>query len=139
MARGLPNLDWLRVFAAAAETESFALAASRLGVTPGAVSQRIKALEAFLGVSLFQRHPQGVRLTDTGWRYGQRVAPALEQLAEATHQIRAAQGPKAVRLTILPAAPGLAREVGSGKNGKARWRSAPSSRPPPVSASSCGP
>ena len=34
MARGLPNLDWLRVFAAAAETESFALAASRLGVTP---------------------------------------------------------------------------------------------------------
>ena len=81
MARGLPNLDWLRVFAAAAETESFALAASRLGVTPGAVSQRIKALEAFLGVSLFQRHPQGVRLTDTGWRYGQRVAPALEQLA----------------------------------------------------------
>ena len=103
MARGLPNLDWLRVFATAAETESFALAASRLGVTPGAVSQRIKALEAFLGVSLFQRHPQGVRLTDTGWRYGQRVAPALEQLAEATHQIRAAQGPKAVRLTILPA------------------------------------
>jgi LysR family transcriptional regulator, glycine cleavage system transcriptional activator len=103
MARALPNLDWLRVFAAAAETQSFALAAMQLGVTPGAVSQRIKALEGFLGLELFQRRPQGVEMTDAGRRYAQRVVPALEQLAAATRQIRAAPAPKAVRLTILPA------------------------------------
>ncbi len=69
MSRELPNLDWLRVFSATAATETFALAALRLSVTPGAVSQRIKALEAFLGVSLFQRYPQGAKLTEAGKRY----------------------------------------------------------------------
>jgi LysR family transcriptional regulator, glycine cleavage system transcriptional activator len=103
MSRELPNLDWLRVFSATAATESFALAALKLGVTPGAVSQRIKALEAFLGISLFQRYPQGVRLTEAGKRYAQRVLPSLEQLALATRQIKSTQSTRAVRLTILPA------------------------------------
>ncbi len=103
MSRDLPNLDWLRVFSATAATESFALAALRLGVTPGAVSQRIKALEAFLGVSLFQRYPQGVKLTEAGKRYAQRVRPSLEQLTLATQEITSTQTARAVRLTILPA------------------------------------
>lgn len=103
MPRELPNLDWLRVFASTAATESFALAAVELSVTAGAVSQRIKALEAYLGVELFQRYPQGVRLTEAGKRYAQRVLPPLEQLLAATRDITAAGGTKAVRLTILPA------------------------------------
>jgi LysR family glycine cleavage system transcriptional activator len=103
MPRELPNLDWLRVFSATAATESFALAALRLGVTPGAVSQRIKALEAFLGVNLFQRYPQGVKLSEAGKRYAQRVRPSLEQLALATQEITSTQTTRAVRLTILPA------------------------------------
>lgn len=103
MPRELPNLDWLRVFASTAATESFALAAGELSVTPGAVSQRIKALEAYLGVELFQRYPQGVRLTEAGKRYAQRVLPPLEQLLAATRDITASGGTKAVRLTILPA------------------------------------
>lgn len=103
MSRELPNLDWLRVFSATASTESFALASMELGVTAGAVSQRIKALEGFLGVSLFQRYPQGVRLTEAGKRYAQRVLPSLEQLALATREVTSAQSTRAVRLTILPA------------------------------------
>jgi LysR family glycine cleavage system transcriptional activator len=103
MPRELPNLDWLRVFAATAESESFALAASELGVTPGAVSQRIKAFEAFLGIDLFQRYAQGVRLTDAGKRYARRVVPHLEQLALATREITAAADTRSVRVTILPA------------------------------------
>lgn len=103
MPRELPNLDWLRVFASTAATESFALAAGELSVTPGAVSQRIKALEAYLGVELFQRYPQGVRLTEAGKRYAQRVLPPLEQLLAATRDITSSGGTKAVRLTILPA------------------------------------
>ncbi|MFC3714477.1 LysR substrate-binding domain-containing protein [Sphingoaurantiacus capsulatus] len=103
MQRDLPNLDWLRVFAATAATESFALAADRLGVTAGAVSQRIKALEAFLDVPLFQRHAQGVTLTEAGRRYAQRVAPAVDQLAAATREISAGAGARTVRVTILPA------------------------------------
>lgn len=103
MLRETPNLDWLRVFAETATTESFAMAASRLNVTPGAVSQRIKALEAFLGVSLFQRYPQGVKLTEVGKRYAQRVAPALDQLTTATREITTEGSAKTVRVTVLPA------------------------------------
>jgi LysR family glycine cleavage system transcriptional activator len=103
MLRDLPNLDWLRVFAATAETESFALAAARLGVTAGAVSQRIKALETFLGLSLFQRYPQGVKLNDAGRRYAQRVTPALQQLSAATRELTAAGSARTVRVTVLPA------------------------------------
>lgn len=103
MRRELPNLDWLRVFAATAATESFALAASHLGVTPGAVSQRIKALEAFLGVGLFQRYAQGVQLTEAGKRYAQRVRPLLEQLTTATREITDTESVKPVRVTLLPA------------------------------------
>jgi len=103
MPRELPNLDWLRVFAATAATESFALAAGELNVTPGAVSQRIKALEAYLGVELFQRYPQGVRLTETGKSYAQRVLPPLEQLTMATREILSPESAKSVRLTALPA------------------------------------
>jgi len=103
MPRELPNLDWLRVFASTAATESFTVAAGELSVTAGAVSQRIKALEAYLGVELFQRYPQGVRLTDEGRRYAQRVLPPLEQLTMATREIMATEGVKSVRLTVLPA------------------------------------
>ena len=103
MQRELPNLDWLRVFAATATTESFALAALELRVTPGAVSQRIKALEAFLGVNLFQRYAQGVKLTEAGKRYAQRVLLPLEQLTVATREVISAETVKSVRVTILPA------------------------------------
>ncbi len=103
MPRELPNLDWLRVFASTASTESFALAALELSVTPGAVSQRIKALEAFLDVELFQRYAQGVRLTEAGKRYAQQVLPPLDQLTQATRELMSAEASKSVRLTILPA------------------------------------
>jgi LysR family glycine cleavage system transcriptional activator len=103
MPRDLPNLDWVRVFVSAAASESFATAASELGVTPGAVSQRVKALEAHLGVELFRRHARGVTLTDVGARYFQRVSPLVERLAAAAAPIRPSPKRKLVRLTILPA------------------------------------
>ncbi|MBV5324918.1 MAG: hypothetical protein J0626_06425, partial [Rhodospirillaceae bacterium] len=65
--------------------------------------ERIKALEAFLGVALFQRYPQGVKLTEAGKRYAQRVRPPLEQLTLATQEITSTQISKTVLVTILPA------------------------------------
>ena len=103
MPRQLPSLDWLRVFATTAASESFTLAATELSVTPGAVSQRIKALEAFLGVELFQRYPQGVRLTDVGRRYAGRVIPSLEHLTQATAELISADPGAPVRMSVLPA------------------------------------
>jgi len=41
----IPSLNWLRVFEAAAQTESFTAAAHILNMSPSAVSQQINALE----------------------------------------------------------------------------------------------
>lgn len=81
---GLPNLAWLRSFEAAARTSSFAAAATELSLTPGAISYQIRALEAHLGFSLFERLPRGVKLTAMGVAYLPPVRKAFEELADST-------------------------------------------------------
>ncbi|MEP4196036.1 MAG: LysR substrate-binding domain-containing protein [Aliishimia sp.] len=60
------SLNAIRVFIAVAESGSFKQAASRLSVTPGAVSRQILNLEASMGVHLFNRSNNSIHLTDTG-------------------------------------------------------------------------
>jgi LysR family glycine cleavage system transcriptional activator len=81
---GLPNLAWLRSFEAAARTSSFVGAAAELRLTSGAISYQIRALEAHLGVSLFERLPRGVKLTAMGVAYLPPVRKAFEELADST-------------------------------------------------------
>ncbi|MGE3251300.1 MAG: LysR family transcriptional regulator [Hyphomonadaceae bacterium] len=61
-------MDWdkLKTFHYAAETGSLTAAAERLGVSQSAVSRQIAALEAGMGVPLFQRHARGLLLTGPG-------------------------------------------------------------------------
>src|SRR3954471_16016958 len=58
MTRRLPPLNALRAFEAAARRGGFAKAAGELAVTPAAVSQQVRLLEAELGVELFRRLPR---------------------------------------------------------------------------------
>src|SRR5262249_54940442 len=71
-----------------AEAGSFTAAARALGLTQGAVSLRVQALEEHLGVSLFERHGGKVLLTDAGRRlhgYAQRIlALYQEAIADVT-------------------------------------------------------
>lgn len=53
--RRLPSMQTLRAFEAAARHESYSAAAQELGLTHGAISHRIRELEAQLGVTLFRR------------------------------------------------------------------------------------
>ena len=59
MSYRLPPLNGLRAFEASARHLSFRRAADELCVTPGAVSQQVKSLEASIGVKLFRRLPRG--------------------------------------------------------------------------------
>lgn len=98
----LPPLDALRVFEAAARRLSFAAAAAELHLTASAVSHRIKALEAQLGLMLFERMTRKVRLTPAGRAYAAAVADALAILREATHRLAAeANRPLIVSVTPL--------------------------------------
>lgn len=84
MATRVPSLNWLRVFEAAARTESFARAARELGMSPAAVSQQVKSLEERLGTVLFRRHAQKVTLTEAGRAYLAPVSGSLLTLESAT-------------------------------------------------------
>ncbi|WP_153770756.1 LysR family transcriptional regulator [Labrenzia sp. CE80] len=59
-------LNALRAFEASARLGSFTKAGLELRVSQTAVSHQVKALEALLGISLFERLPRGVALTDEG-------------------------------------------------------------------------
>jgi DNA-binding transcriptional LysR family regulator len=82
------DLRLIETFIQAARRESFSAAAKALGVSPGAVSQNIKALEERLATRLFARTTRQVRLTPEGQRFLMRCAPALEALADAATELQ---------------------------------------------------
>jgi DNA-binding transcriptional LysR family regulator len=73
----------LSEFLAVADHASFRAAAAELHVTPGAVSQAIRALEARTGLPLFQRTTRSVALTEAGADFLARLRPAASQIGEA--------------------------------------------------------
>ena len=90
-------LNGLRTFEAAARTQSFLNAAHERGVTPGAVSRQIKALETELGIRLFERFNRAVRLTPAGQRLAEGVRQGLSVMQAAVAQAQGARsGPLAV-------------------------------------------
>ncbi len=68
---------------AVAEYLSFYRAAQALRTSQSSVSTRIKALEADLGVVLFDRNTRGVRLTEAGRRFVEQVNSAMSILDHA--------------------------------------------------------
>jgi len=102
MTYRLPPLNGLRAFEAAARHLSFTRAADELGVTPGAVSQQVKTLEAALGITLFQRLPRSLVLTDDGEAYLPPISAAFEIIARATEKSAPALRGRKLRLGIAP-------------------------------------
>ncbi len=96
-------MNALRAFEAAARLGSFAAAAVELGVTAGAVTAHIKALEDRLGALLFDRGTRGVRLTAAGARAAPGMTVAFDALASAARDLRAAAAPARVHVAALPA------------------------------------
>ncbi|CAM5666748.1 LysR family transcriptional regulator OS=Streptomyces tendae OX=1932 GN=GUR47_32225 PE=3 SV=1 [Streptomyces tendae] len=80
----------IETFLTLAEELHFARTAERLGISPGRVSQTIKALERRIGGSLFERSSRRVALTDVGRRFRDDLLPAREQIRRAVADARAA-------------------------------------------------
>ena len=80
-------LNALRAFAEAARTGSFKVAAHRLGVTPGAVSRQIRQLEDRFGVSLFERHANGVSVSRAGRLLAEDVNAGLARIANGVQMV----------------------------------------------------
>lgn len=86
MAQGF---DELAAFAAVARERSFTRAGAKLGVSPSALSQTVKALEARLGVGLLARTTRSVLPTEAGDRLLQTLAPRLEEIEQAVTALSA--------------------------------------------------
>ena len=97
--------DWqdARAFLAVARTGSTLAAGRQLRVSQTTVARRVAALEEALGVELFERRPQGYRLTAVG----EALIPAAERLAAAADAFADAAGAQtratggSVRLTTI--------------------------------------
>ena len=98
MDRG--NLTDLNVFVAVADHLSFRAAASRLGVTPSALSHSMRQLEERLGVRLLNRTTRSVSVTDAGQRLLDRLRPAIGQIAGALEDLNQARQQPMGRLRI---------------------------------------
>ena len=79
---------------------SFSAAAIELGTTHGSVSRRVAALEAWLGLRLFDRHGRGVRATSDGQRFLSRIDEGLGLIDDAAYRWRSRRGSDVVRLSV---------------------------------------
>ena len=81
-------LDGVEAFLSVAQRRSFRGAAAELGVTPSAISQAVRALEARVGAALFIRTTRSVGLSEAGERFLARAKPAFEELVAASAAAR---------------------------------------------------
>ncbi|HEY2403629.1 MAG TPA: LysR family transcriptional regulator [Steroidobacteraceae bacterium] len=81
-------LDGVQASLSVARHRSFRKAAAELGVTPSAISQAVRTLEARVGVALFIRTTRSVGLTEAGQRFFLRAAPAFDELVGAGEDAR---------------------------------------------------
>ncbi|MDM0116242.1 LysR family transcriptional regulator [Variovorax sp. J22R133] len=88
----LKQLDGLIAFWKVAEHKGFSSAAAELEVSPSALSQAIRHLEARLGARLLNRTTRSVSLTEAGEAYLARVGPALSQVVGAGEELNVMQG-----------------------------------------------
>jgi len=81
--RRLPPLNALRVFEVAARTGSYAEAATELGLTHGAVSRQIAALEGWLGQRLFARVGRRMVATPMARLFADEVSASFDRVTAA--------------------------------------------------------
>jgi LysR family transcriptional regulator for metE and metH len=85
------SIKQLRIVTAVAQTGKIAGAADVLGVTPPAVTLQLQLLEEAVGLPLFERARDGMRLTDAGQfllHAARRVERALQECGEAVNALK---------------------------------------------------
>ena len=98
----VPPLQSLRACEAATRLGSFTRAAEELGLTQGAVSHHVKALERRLGVALFLRLPRRTEPSPEGRRLARAVREGLQGIAEVAEALRRGGAERALTVSVLP-------------------------------------
>src|SRR5689334_15087807 len=98
------NLRDLRYLVALADHKHFGRAAEASFVSQPTLSTQIKKLEEELGVSLVERTPRKVLLTDTGLAVAERARVILREVEQVRELARRTRDPESgtVRLGLFP-------------------------------------
>ena len=96
----MERLSSIESFVRSAEAGSFSAAARRLGLTPAAVSKNVAALEASLGVRLFQRTTRSLTLTESGESFLKEVSDGLATIQSAVANLGRGDGTPAGTLKV---------------------------------------
>ncbi len=102
MGRRLPPLNSLKCFEAAGRLLSFTGAANELNVTQAAISHQIKVIEDFLGVSLFDRYPRRLALTEQGKALLPEVIEAFDRVTVAINALSKEQYSSMISVRLAP-------------------------------------
>ncbi|AGB75348.1 MULTISPECIES: LysR family transcriptional regulator [Rhizobium] len=100
ISRTVP-LKGLQAFEAVGRCGSVSAAALELKVSPGAISQQIRKIESFLGVTLLERNGRTVELTQWGRLYHLEISKGFEQFAAAEQILERARNENALVLSAL--------------------------------------
>ncbi len=96
----VPELAALQMLSAVARTGSLRLAATDLGVTQQALSQRVRAMESRVGVPLLTRSPRGSQLTHEGRLIEQWASRVLDAAAELDAGITTLRSDRTAHLKV---------------------------------------
>jgi DNA-binding transcriptional LysR family regulator len=96
----MPTLRQIEYWVAAVDEGSFGRAARRMHVSQPSLSQQVKVLEAELGGQLFERLPDGIRLTPAGKEFLPHARNAVAASHRAVRAARAALEMKSGELEI---------------------------------------
>lgn len=102
MSDRLPPLTALRAFEAAARHASFVKAADELAVTPAAISQQVRQLEAILDIVLFRRLARGLELTEAARACMPELRRGFAHLARAVEDMRGGGLSGRLAITVIP-------------------------------------
>lgn len=101
--RLLPSMPALIALEAVDRLGTASAAAEELALTQGAVSRALQALEGQLGVQLFVRERQRLRLTPAAQDYVRQIRANLTAISQASLRLRSNPGGGSLSLAILPA------------------------------------
>lgn len=101
--KDLPSLSSLRAFSAVAGTGSYSKAGAHLNVTHAAISQQVKALERFLGISLVVREGRGIALSGEGARLARELDTGFSAMQRAIERLSGTEAKRPVQITMSPA------------------------------------
>ncbi len=102
MVKMLP-FSSLRAFEAAVRLEGFGRAAEELGISQGAVSQHVRALEEWLGQPLLVRGPRRSRPTDKGAMLAEAIATGIDGISHVCDRLQAdSRESRTITVSCLP-------------------------------------